>query len=103
MTYFSLRLEEGMKKTFEYNHSFRLWVTPGLPIDIKFIVGKENITNIYVSKNLKDIYNKCYLGVIIDQNGTRFIEELSEFSSLRELKEIYPQLFEVDGTLFLFS
>ena len=102
MTYFSLRLEEGMKRTLEYNHSFRLWVTSGLPIDIKFMAGKESITNIYVSKNLKDINGKFNLGVIINQKGTGFIEEISEFSSLQELKDMYPQLFEVDGTLFIF-
>lgn len=102
MTYFSLYLEEGMKKSLEYKHSFRLWVTPGLPIEIKFLAGKENITNIYVSKNLISSNCKYSLGVIVDQNGTGFIEELEPFSELWELKEKHLHLFEVPGTLYIF-
>ena len=51
MTHFHLLLEEGMNRFLQYNPSFGLWVTPGLPIDIDFLVNKENVSNVYVAKN----------------------------------------------------
>ena len=102
MTRFSIRLEEGMKQSCLHNHSFYLWVTPGLPIEIKFLAGKENITNIFVSKNIRIRSCKYTLGVIIDQSGTGFVEGLEEFSELWEIKQKFPHLFEVDGTLYTF-
>ena len=102
MTHFHLRLEEGMNRFLQYHPSFCLWVTPGLPIDIEFFVNKENVSNIYVAKNFARSKCKYILGAIIDINKIGFLEEIDEFSDLRELKNRYPHLFDVYGVLYTF-
>ena len=103
MTHFDIRLKEGMKDTLYYKNKFYIWVTPGLPIEVKFLTGSSNITSIYVSKNFGVFDSKYTLGVIVNEGKHIFIEELdSNFSNLEELQEKHPHLFEVSGTLYTF-
>lgn len=94
-----IRLKDAM--TLPLNHQIRSWDVPGLQVDVDELQPNATVTRTVV---MKDPDTNYQLGISWNINGDkRCFGVIAEFSTLEELQDKYPQLFELDGHLHAFA
>ena len=95
----NIRLRDAM--TIPLEQKIRSWSVRGLQVDIDELQPNATVTGTVVMKEPDTNYQ---LGIRWNINDdTRRIGVIAEFSTLEELQEKHPQLFELDGRLYAFA
>ena len=95
----NIRLQEAMTK--ELKNPMRVWSVDGIHAETQGLPENAKVKETFVMKAGREKYtlgfnvetHECY------ESATA---KVGEFHSLEELKEKYPNLFEMEGTLFAF-
>lgn len=97
---YNIHLEEAM--TIPLTQSVRVWDISGLHIEAEDIPKNANVKKTFVMK-LRE--GKIRLGVEWTVEGElgSSMPLIAEFSALEELKDKFPKLFELEGSLYAFS
>lgn len=91
--------------TMPLNQSFRLWEVPGLHISVKNLPGGATVLKTFVMQLCNHYMTIGIEFTLSGDLGTSFgnISGIAKASSLEELRKEFPQLFELEGTLYAFS
>ena len=95
----NIRLQEAMTK--ELDNSIRVWSVDGLKIEVKDLPENTHVLNTFVYKDPSGYYELAIMADF-DENDDFYSKGIEKFSTLEELKEKYPNLFEMKGKLFSF-
>lgn len=93
-------LEQAM--TMDINYSYRNWETPGLHVPFENLPSNTTNINTTVSQSRKGILT-VRINFTIGDEIYRYVDVVGMFSELEELKENFPNLFNVPGTLEAFG
>jgi len=96
----NIRLQEAM--TRDINKNVRVWELNGPHVNVKKIPKKAEIVKTFVMKRNG---SKIRVGVewIIPERLGSQMTQVAEFSTLEDLKEHFPHLFELDGDMCAFN
>ena len=94
-----IKLEEAM--TMELSQSVRIWDVDGQYIKDDNIPQNTNVKMTFVMR-FPD--GRFHLGIQLTVEGNTMpqIVPIAEFSTLKELKNEFPKLFELNGSLYAF-
>ena len=92
----NIKLEEAM--TMDLTQSIRAWILQGLHVQDEDIPENANVQSTVV---IKFPEGHLLLGIQWTVEGDKMIQisDLAEFSTLEELKDKFPNLFELEGSL----
>ena len=96
----NIRLHEAM--TQELKHRVRVWDVPQLQVEVQGLPENSTVTTTAVMKSITRDYQLLVNYNIAGDKGS-YTREIATFSTLEELQEKYPQLFELDGYLYAFA
>ena len=95
-----INLQEAM--TMDISQSIRIWGVPGLHVQDEDIPANANVQKTFVMM-LPDGYLELKVQWTVEGDKMTYIGTVAEFSTLEELKEQFPNLFELEGTLIAYS
>lgn len=95
-----IRLQEAMTRAM--NQRARAWEVPGLQIEDKEIPENVVVIKTFVMKLFDNYWQ---VGVEWNEQGEKAtsMKSVAEFSTLEEIRERFPHLFELVGDLYAFS
>ena len=96
----NVRLREAM--TQELKHQVRAWDVPGLQVEVEELPENATVSRTAVMKSTNRDY-QLLVSYTIEGDLKSYMGEIATFSTLEELQEKHPQLFELDGYLFAFG
>ena len=97
-----IRLQEAMTKELDMpDMPCRIWGVDGLKIEVEDLPKDAVVNKTFVFKAPDSNYLLNIMGHYEDGRGS-FSREIDNFSTLEELKEKYPNLFEMEGALIAF-
>lgn len=96
----NIRLHEAM--TQELKHRVRVWDIPGLQVEVQGLPENAIVSATAVMKSRTRDYQLLVNYNIAGDKGS-YTREVTTFSTLEELQEKYPQLFELEGQLYAFA
>ena len=95
----NIRLEEAMTK--ELDHPIRVWSVQGLHVEVEGLSENTKVQTTFVYKDPSTAFELEIAGSY-EAEDDYFSGKCDDFSTLEELKERHPNLFEMEGTLFAF-
>ena len=99
--YDSISLQDAMTKELPQEIQVRIWHIPGLHVDAN-IPKNAKVQETIVRKSRTNKFILA-LGWIVEGDLGERIDTVTEFSSLEELKDKFPKLFELNGDLYAFE
>lgn len=92
----NIKLEDVMKINLTQNEQI-IWVVDGLQIKVRRIPKKANrfITGVRKENGKYELY----IGFCMRGSLKSYLRDIKSFSGLEELRETYPQLFELEGDM----
>lgn len=96
----NIPLQEAMSR--DINKNVRVWELNGAHVKAEKIPKKAEVVKTFVMKHKG---GKIRVGVewIIPERLGSQMTQVAEFSTLEELKEQFPHLFELDGEMCAFN
>lgn len=96
----NIRLRNAM--TQELNQQVRAWDVPGLQVEVDELPKNATVSRTVVMKSPNRDY-QLLISYTIEGDLKSYLGEIATFSTLEELQEKHPQLFELDGYLYAFA
>ena len=93
-----IKLKDAMTREIDFR--CRSWTVSGNKID-EDIPENEIIEETIVNKHYDGTLSVLFKGYD-EKNKSSYVKRIAQFSTLEELQEKYPQLFELVGQLYAF-
>jgi len=95
-----IKLQEAMTMDLKYN--FRVWDVSGLHVEDEDIPKDANVTTTFVMKSPNGLIK---LGIFwtVESDKNTHSGIIAEVFQLEDLKEKFPHLFELEGSLCAFA
>ena len=100
MYQYHIKLQKAM--TMDISQSVRVWDVAGLHVTAEDIPENANVQKTFVMKSRE---GKIRLGIEWNVEGDLgvYMGIIAEVSALEELKEKFPKLFELEGSMYAFT
>ena len=97
----NVRLQEAMNADI-HKHTGRVWQTPGAQIECDELPKDAHVISTFVMNMTEE---KWIVGLQWEnkKESSIIFTGVAEFSTLEKLQNTYPQLFELEGTMFTLS